>query len=88
MSSTDTGAPGRPPPTVVMIVDDDTVFARVVSRILRERAVTPVVLHRAFGLLNAIAEHRPSLLLLDLMMPGLDGASITTLIRDDPELRG
>src|SRR5262245_58137856 len=87
MSETKSGKSAESAKRIVMVVDDDVVFTRVVAQILSQRDVTPIVLHRAFGLLNAMAEHRPSLILLDVMMPGLDGASVTTLIRQDAELR-
>lgn len=69
-----------------MVVDDDRDILRLVSRSLAGLDVDIVTRDRAFGVLNAVAERRPDLVLLDIMMPGLDGTSIAQLIRDDPDL--
>ena len=71
---------------VVMVVDDDRDILRLVERSLAGLDVEIVTRDRGYGVLNAVAERRPDLVLLDIMMPGLDGTSVAQLIRDDPEL--
>ena len=71
---------------VVMVVDDDPDILRMTSRALSTLDVRVITRERAYGVLNAIAEHRPALVLLDVMMPGLDGPAIAQLVRSDPEL--
>ncbi len=41
----------------------------------------------ADGALQAIKEHRPDLILMDLHLPGLDGMRLTALIRQQPGLQ-
>jgi two-component system cell cycle response regulator len=38
--------------------------------------------------LRMIGEHRPSLILLDLALPGMDGLTLTRKLKADPETRG
>src|ERR1044071_1090383 len=65
----------------VLVVDDDPTVSDVVRRYL-ERAGYAVVLaadgHRA---LTAYAAERPDLVVLDLMLPGLDGLEVCRRMR-------
>ena len=66
----------------VLVVDDEPTIAEVVSRYL-ERAGYDV---RSVGdgpaALDAVADQRPDLVVLDLMLPGLDGLEVMRRIRD------
>ena len=70
----------------VLVVDDDPAMARLLELALSTTRARVLTHRRAFGVLELVAEHRPSLLVLDVMMPGLDGPSLVELIRSDPEL--
>ena len=78
-------APDVPRPKV-LLVDDDGAVVRALTRVLEPAGFDVHVWTRAFGVLNQIAQTRPRVVLLDLMMPGLDGGQLTELIHDDPEL--
>jgi DNA-binding response OmpR family regulator len=72
---------------LVLVVDDDPTVSDVVRRYL-ERAELEVVLaadgHQA---LVAYGRSRPDLVVLDLMLPGIDGLEVCRLLRrDDPQL--
>lgn len=72
---------------IVLVVDDDPASARLMELALHKTTRARVITqHRAFGLLEAIAEHRPVLVVLDVMMPGLDGPSLVELVRADREI--
>jgi DNA-binding response OmpR family regulator len=71
----------------VLVVDDDPTVSDVVRRYL-ERADLEVELasdgHEALG---AYQRRRPDLVVLDLMLPGIDGLEVCRLLRrDDPVL--
>jgi DNA-binding response OmpR family regulator len=71
----------------VLVVDDDPTVSDVVRRYL-ERADYEVSL-AADGpaALTAAAAHRPDLVVLDLMLPGIDGLEVCRRLRGrDPEL--
>jgi CheY-like chemotaxis protein len=74
----------------ILIVDDDRGFVQLVERVLQ-------VTGRAFHLdwaydgedgLQAMRERRPDVVLLDLMMPGLDGFQVLEQMQSEPELAG
>ncbi|WP_437301933.1 response regulator [Sorangium sp. So ce388] len=76
----------RPAARSAMVVDDDETAALVVERVLGRRGIEVLKVPQSFGVMNRIARHRPSLVLLDVKMPGLDGPTLVTLIRQDPEI--
>lgn len=71
--------------TRVLVVDDDPTVSDVVRRYL-ERAGYEVTLaadgHRA---LTEFSGQRPDLLILDLMLPGIDGLEVCRRIRQRPD---
>lgn len=72
----------------VLIIDDDPIVADAMVRVLRDLDVDVVKLEGGFGALNLIAKHKPVLVVMDVMMPGLAGTDVTELVRNDPELKG
>jgi DNA-binding response OmpR family regulator len=70
----------------ILVVEDDDAAARLVALSLRPTRARVVVHPRAFGVLEAIAAERPAAVVMDVMMPGLDGPSLVELVRQDPEL--
>ena len=71
----------------VLVVDDDPTVSDVVRRYL-ERAEYEVTLAAdGQGALDAVRASRPDLVVLDLMLPGIDGLEVCRrLRRDDPNL--
>jgi DNA-binding response OmpR family regulator len=71
----------------VLVVDDDPTVSDVVRRYL-ERAEYEVVLAAdGQGALDAVHAQRPDLVVLDLMLPGIDGLEVCRrLRRNDPNL--
>jgi DNA-binding response OmpR family regulator len=68
----------------VLVVEDDEMVAEVVRINLEADGFT--VLHAPNGAagLAAIAEHRPDVVVLDVMMPEIDGWTVLQRLRDDP----
>ena len=61
----------------ILIIDDEKVILDLTSIILRNRGYQVFTAQEAMTGLAAVEEHRPELVLLDFMMPGMDG--LTTL---------
>ncbi len=72
----------------ILIVDDDVAVARGLARGLRGRGFDVVISNSPFGVLNLVADLRPSLVVMDVTLPGLDGGEVTQLIRADRDLHG
>ena len=69
----------------VLVVDDDPHFAEHLSAILTSNNMKVTCLSEPLRVLEVMAEVRPDLLLLDVMMPTLSGYDICKLVRAAPE---
>ena len=69
----------NPPPRVdlkgrrILIVDDDRLNARILASILKPEAYAVTLAETGEAALVAYAQSRPDLILLDVMLPGIDG---------------
>ncbi|MDB4987652.1 MAG: response regulator receiver protein [Myxococcaceae bacterium] len=70
----------------ILIVDDEFGIADIVAEILTEHGYTTSIAINGRLALASMAEHRPDLVLLDVMMPVLDGIGTLTAMRADSAL--
>src|SRR5258706_3063908 len=71
----------QPAVAPILVVDDDAKIVALVRTYL-ERAGFPVVeAHDGLRALDAVAAHRPRLVVLDLMLPELDGIGVLHRVR-------
>jgi CheY-like chemotaxis protein len=75
------------PPGSVLVVDDDLACLDLVRRTLVEQGLDVHCVASGEAALLQLQETRPDLVLLDLMMPGLDGFNIVEAMHQDPALR-
>ncbi|GAA3382770.1 response regulator [Cryptosporangium minutisporangium] len=75
---------GRGSEGLVLIVDDDTEITALVAMNLRFEGFDVVVASDARSGLAAIERHRPDLVLLDVMMPRVDGYELCRQLRASP----
>ncbi len=83
---------GEPAPSPVvrrvMIVDDERDFAQTVGDYLQLKGGFDVeIVDSGFAAGLTLARFRPSVVLLDLLMPDMDGFDVLRMIRKDPEMR-
>jgi len=69
--------------TRVLVVEDDRDIAELVERYLQKAGFSTEVLASGRDALKAIADRPPDLLVLDLMLPGVDGLEICRAARND-----
>ena len=71
----------------ILVVDDDTALAEMLTIVLRGEGFDPYVVGDGTLALAEVRETRPDLVLLDLMLPGMNG--IDTLVeikRSNPDI--
>jgi two-component system, OmpR family, phosphate regulon response regulator OmpR len=65
----------------IMVVDDDPVVRDIVRDYLQGRGFTVTVFENGMALQQALQRERPALVVLDIMMPELDGISALRALR-------
>jgi len=65
----------------VLVVDDEPTIGEVVSRYLQRAGYETRVAEDGLEALDAVAESAPDLIVLDLMLPGLDGLEVMRRVR-------
>lgn len=72
-------------PTTILIIDDSPENLHLLSELLRPTYRVLAVTSGARGLQLAAGELRPDLILLDVMMPGMDGYQVLERLRANPK---
>ena len=70
----------------VLVVDDEAINALVAEAVLSVDGYEVLGVQSPQEALGAIASIRPDVVLLDVMMPGIDGFQLCRAIREDPPL--
>ena len=71
----------------VLVVDDEPTISDVVARYLSAAGYATRTAADGGAALAAVADRRPDLVVLDLMLPGMDGLEVMRSIREDPANR-
>ncbi len=71
----------------IMVVDDEPEVAVVVCAMLEREGHEIIKVLSGTQCLEILKEERPDLVLLDVMMPGLDGWEVCKRIKEDPDTR-
>jgi DNA-binding response OmpR family regulator len=67
---------------LILIVEDEASIAEVVSLYLKRAGYSPQIASDGRQAMNAFERHQPDLVILDLMLPEVDGLSLTRWLRD------
>lgn len=70
---------------VVLIVEDDEAISDFLSMTLEQEGYEVCVASNGNAGLDMIQSHRPVAVLLDLMLPGVDGLTILKHMQENPE---
>jgi len=70
----------------VLLVDDDDIIVTTLERCLRRESFTVKTAHSGMQALQLLRRQVPKVVLLDVMMPGMDGYEVCREIRADKKL--
>ena len=71
----------------ILVIEDDTLVARTIERCLRGNEYHVQVVNTGVAGLRAARRKIPDLVLLDVMMPGMDGYTVCKEMREDVLLK-
>ena len=72
----------------VMVIDDSKTIRKSAESLLTKEGCEVVTATDGFEALAKIAEHRPDLIFIDIMMPRLDGYQTCALIKNNRLFKG
>ncbi|MGD8784209.1 MAG: twitching motility response regulator PilG [Thioalkalispiraceae bacterium] len=67
----------------VMVIDDSKTIRRTAETLLKKVGCEVITATDGFEALAKIADHRPNIIFVDIMMPRLDGYQTTALIKNN-----
>jgi len=73
-------------PVQILVVEDSVTQALNLRFLLQKRGYEVSVCHSGEDALRHLQEHKPTLIISDIVMPGMDGYELCRLVREDPEL--
>jgi signal transduction histidine kinase/CheY-like chemotaxis protein len=72
---------------LIMVVEDNPINMKLVRDLLQAQGYRVVESSTGEEAIDALKFIHPSLILMDIQLPGMDGLQVTRLLRDDPETR-
>lgn len=71
------------PPTRILVAEDDPDIAGLVEHYLKKAGFVPTMVASGHEVIPQLRRDMPDLVVLDVMLPGLDGLQLTRTIRGD-----
>jgi DNA-binding response OmpR family regulator len=69
----------------ILVIDDEPEITEIVETFLAEAGYQVAVINSPQQAVEKAREFKPNVILLDIMMPGMDGYDICQALKDDPE---
>lgn len=71
--------------TQVIVVDDDPIVGSLTLELLKEAGFTALLIQDSMKAQEQIKRDQPALVVLDILMPGIDGLTLLHRLKSDPE---
>jgi DNA-binding response OmpR family regulator len=72
----------------IMVVDDDMISNKVISAILINNGYNLILFSNGHKAIDYLKNNKPDLILLDIIMPEIDGFEVCTIIKKDMSNKG
>lgn len=74
-------------PATILVVDDEPANRYLMEALLEPQGYTVLMAEDGEGALDLFGKHQPDLLLLDIMMPKMDGIEVCRRLKSNPDTR-
>jgi CheY-like chemotaxis protein len=71
----------------ILVVDDDKVILRTLETILTKAGYSVIPLSLGREAVKVAKDKSPDLIILDIMMPDMDGGDVASILKKDPETK-
>ena len=71
----------------ILVVDDDLDTVKILTDLLGNEGYEVITAYTGKRALERVKEEKPALVILDIMMPHMDGLSVCQQIKDNPETK-
>ena len=71
----------------ILIVDDEPSVVVSIQFLMEQQGYRVMIAERGDDALDLIYQYKPDLVLLDIMLPGIDGYEVCEIVRLNPEYR-
>jgi len=71
----------------VMVIDDSKTIRRTAETLLAKEGCEVITAEDGFDALSKVADHRPDIIFVDVMMPRLDGYQTCALIKNNADFK-
>lgn len=71
----------------ILVVDDEKDIVEIISMYLEREDYTPIAAYDGIEAFQKIISQKPDLVILDIMMPKLDGHSLNIKLKEYPETK-
>ena len=68
----------------VLVVEDDVDIAGLIQHYLSKAGYSTTLMHTGDGVIERVRKDAPDLVVLDIMLPGIDGLQVCRSLRSDP----
>ena len=75
-------------PKEILIVDDEPSIVVPIQFLMEQQGYSVLVAENGEDALDIIYKYKPDLILLDIMLPRIDGYEVCEIVRLNPEYRG
>jgi DNA-binding response OmpR family regulator len=74
-------------PKEILIVDDEPGVVVPIQYLMEQQGYRVMIAERGEDALDLIYQYKPNLVLLDIMLPGIDGYEVCEIVRLNPDYR-
>ncbi|MET0094675.1 MAG: response regulator, partial [Sedimenticola sp.] len=71
----------------ILVIDDDPSAIDILNSFLEREYKVVAAKEGEHGLSRAVSDDPPDLILLDILMPGMDGYAVCTALKENPRTR-